>query len=245
MRALRGVTEAREAVAAPSAPAKTSPRVARRPEVSVACEVEGFERGPLSRAVTTVVPVGAITTALRLVFVHRRPATVTLDGDALRVVGHSEILGRTLNTWDVRFPLTDLVELRRETRFPALPAALSVFALAVGSIFGAKFVVEGARAVYFPLIGIGLGMLAGGIFFDWVLRALFPGVKGRTRLVIRGGDARGLILTELPVDELDRLLDAIESPSERAPLVSGSAAVSAATVRDSVPAPDRHQAARG
>lgn len=217
--------------------------------VSVACEVEGFERGALSRLVFTVLPLGAIATALRVVFVHRRPATLTLDNQSLRVVGHSEILGRTLSTWDARYPLSDLVELRRESRYPSLPAALSVFALAIGSIFGAKFVVEGARAVYFPLIALGLGLLAGGIFFDWVLRAVFPGVRARTRLTVRAGTNRGVVLTELPVDELDKLLDTLDSlssqeSSQRPPLITGPEALTAATVRDVSPAPERHPPAR-
>jgi hypothetical protein len=131
-----------------------------------------------------------------------------------------------------------------------------VFALSVGSIVGARMVIEGAGAVYFPLVGLGLGLLAAGLLFDWLMRAIFPGVKGRTRLGLRAGDARGIALTELPLSELDRLIDAVDARlRERTirvprqtytlppPNLSGADALSAETVRDPEPAPARHPAA--
>jgi hypothetical protein len=116
--------------------------------VSVAGEVEGLYRGPMARAIAILtgwaVVRGIFVSAGRLVFSFRRPMTVTLDGEALRVVGHTELLGRTLRTFDVRYPIDQLVEIRREVRFPALPVAVSLVGLALGAFFGARAVVEGA-----------------------------------------------------------------------------------------------------
>jgi hypothetical protein len=132
--------------------------------------------------------------------------------------------------------VANLTEVRRETRYPLLPIAASVFALLVGSTLGAVLTIQGAGGRYWELVALGLGLIAGGVLFDFLLRAVFPGVLGKTRLVLRGTDKRGLTLTNLDVEALDRLLVALEVPRE-APLLSGPGALSADTVRD--PAPTR------
>jgi len=252
LRALRGATP----TAAPAVVARSVPPPAGGEAgvpVSVAGELEGVARTRLGRILRTLSGLGgvlgAVRAVLRVVFVLRSPATVTLDGDVLRVKGHTELLGRMLRAYEHHFPLDTLTEVRREERFPRLPVAASVVALAVGSIVGARLVIEGAGAVYFPLVGLGLGLLAAGLFFDWLMRALFPGLKGRTRLGLRAGDSRALELTELPIAELDRLIDAIDARLREhtirvprssytlpPPALTGQDALSAATVRDPEPA---------
>ncbi len=182
--------------------------------VSVAGEVEGMQRGGFARALGIVtgwsVLRGVVVSLGRLAFSFRRPMTVSLDGDVLRVVGHTEILGRTLRTFDVRYPLEQLVEIRREVRFPALPVAVSLVGLAAGALFGARAVVEGAGVAYFPLIGLGIGLILGGLVFDLLVRSLFPGLLGQGRVVIRARDARAVVLSRLAIEEADKLLDAID-----------------------------------
>jgi hypothetical protein len=167
-----------------------------------------------------------------------------LDGDVIRVKGHTEILGRTLRAYDHRFPVANLTEVRREVRFPMLPAAASVCALFVGSTFGARSVIEGAGGRYWVLVAIGLGCIAGGIFFDFLLRSLFPGVTGRTRLTLRTRDGRSIVLTNLEVAALDRFLDALDrhllaprlpAASRLEPLLHGGAALGAETLQDGSP----------
>jgi hypothetical protein len=220
------------------APAPTSAHRRALEAVTLHGEVEGFERLLWWRVLTVAFSAitGAVRTVLRLVFSMRSPAVVSLDGEALRVTGHTEILGRTLREFDVRMPVANLTEVRRETRYPLLPIAASVFALLVGSTLGAVLTIQGAGGRYWELVALGLGLIAGGVLFDFLLRAVFPGVLGKTRLVLRGTDKRGLTLTNLDVEALDRLLVALEVPRE-APLLSGPGALSADTVRD--PAPTR------
>jgi hypothetical protein len=157
----------------------------------------------------------------RGVFSLRRPATVTLEGELLRVVGHTELFGRTLATFDVRYPLAELVELRREARYPMLPAALALVGVALGGLFGARTAIEGAGVAYFPLVGLGIGIILAGLVLDMLVRALFPGVRGRGRLVLRARDARAVELTNLPLEELDRLLDAVDARFHAAPRAAG------------------------
>lgn len=230
VRALRG----REPARLDPSPSR---EVARADQVSIAGELEGDERRGLRRLLWAVLWMRPVRAVLHAVFSLRSPVTVSLDGDTLRVHGHTELLGRTLRTWDERFPLAGMALLRRESRFPMLPVAASVFALALGSVFGARSAIEGARAAYFPLVALGFALLLGGVLFDGLMRAVFPGVSGRTRLTVRGKDGRGAVLTALPVGELDALMDAVDAR------LRGTASVlSAATVRDEVPAPARHRA---
>lgn len=236
--ALRGLRGA--AAEAPVAAPVTSPGRA----ITVAGELEGAERSLWLRVLTVMLSAitGAVRAVLRVVFSLRSPATVSLDGDQLRVVGHTELLGRTLRTYDHRIALASLTEVRREARFPMLPVAASVCALFIGSTLGAKYMIEGAGGRYWVLIALGLGLIAGGVLFDFVIRAIFPGVTGRTRLTLRGRDRQGLVLTGLDVRELDGLLDAIDARGRAPvatplkPLLSGPEAISAETVRDGAPA---------
>jgi hypothetical protein len=237
VRALRGIAPPPLAmVPGRSAPPTSATRTLRG-------ELEGAWRRPWAKVL--LLPWGALRGAalslLRGVFSLRSPMTLSFDGESVRVAGHTELLGRTLRSYDLRFPLTGLSELRREVRYPALPAAASVFALTVGSMLGARTVIEAARATYFPLVAIGLGMIAAGILFDWLLRAIFPGVTGRTRLTLRTRDGEAVVLTGLAVDELDAFLDGID-PSKGATLLRDGATVvdgglSGATVKDPSTAP--------
>lgn len=204
-------------------------------------ELEGAWRRPWIKIL--LLPWGAARGAfrwlLRGVFSLRSPMTLGFDGECLRVSGHTELLGRTLRSYDMRFPVTGVSEIRREQRFPALPAAASVFALTLGSMLGARTAIEAARASYFPLVAIGLGMIAAGILFDWLLRAIFPGVQGRTRLTIRTRDGEAVVLTALPIAELDSFLDALD-PAKGATLLRDAVTavdqgLSAATVKDPSP----------
>ncbi len=239
VRALRGAaTSPSNAPVAPSGAGRT---------VTLSAEVEGAERTLFSRLVTVAWSgvAGALRAVLRTVFSLRSPATLTWDGEQLRVAGHTEILGRTVRSFDHRFALANVTELQREARFPMLPVSLSVFALFVGSTLGARYIIEGIGGRYWVLVALGLGVLASGVLFDFVARALFPGVEGRTRLTVRTRDRRGLVISGLDIGELDAMLDAIDQRARSAapalrPLLSGADALSDATVRD----PDAGRAAR-
>ncbi|MFO0603256.1 MAG: hypothetical protein U0324_08785 [Polyangiales bacterium] len=229
----------------PRAPSPDSPS----PSVSLAGEFEGTERALWWRVLSLPWAAlrGVVEAVLRVAFSLQSPCTVALEGDVIRVKGHTEILGRTLREYDHRFPVANLTEVRRETRFPMLPAAASVFALFVGSTLGARSVIEGAGGRYWVLVAIGGGLIAGGVLFDFLLRALFPGVTGRTRLTLRARDKRSVILTGLEVAGLDRLLDALDqrltaprapaaTPAPRLePLLHGAEALGGETVRDGSP----------
>jgi hypothetical protein len=228
VRALRGLDEPS---LAPSSPERAGP--ARRAPVSIAVELAGDHRGFARRLLSSLALWGTLRGAVASVggwvFSFKRPGTLSLEADALRLVGHTEVLGRTLRTWDIRWPVRELVELRREERFPAAPAALSILGLLVGVLVGARSVFEGVGATWFPLVAIGVGWLLAGVAFELVLRALWPGLTGRARLVVRARDARAIELTGLAADELDRLLDAVSSSLE------GGASTVAASQRTPAP----------
>jgi hypothetical protein len=105
----------------------------------------------------------------------------------------------------------ELVELRKEVRYPSAPAALSIAGLLVGTLLGARRVFEGVGARWFAVVAIGLGTILLGVALELVLRALWPGLTGKTRLYIRSRDARTLELTHVDSDEAERLLDAVDA----------------------------------
>ena len=115
--------------------ARAMPSIARTvvDAVSVAGELEGVERGVLRRILGT--PIAAVTgpvrAVLRVVFSLRSPVTVSLDAGTLRVHGHTELLGRTLRTWDERFPLTGLAMLRPRSRPSSRPMLIAPHSIRV------------------------------------------------------------------------------------------------------------------
>jgi hypothetical protein len=105
----------------------------------------------------------------------------------------------------------ELLAVKKEVRYPHAPAALSIAGLLVGTLLGAKRVFEGVGARWFALIALGVGMILAGVANELVLRALWPGIIGKTRLTIRSKDSRALELTHVDSDEADRMLDAIDA----------------------------------
>lgn len=162
---------------------------------------------------------GLLVAVARVVFSLRSPATLSLEGRTLRVVGHTEMFGRTLRTYDVRLPVDHLTEIRRESRFPLLPLALSIFAIGLGTTLGARTAIEGAGMPYFPLVALGAVVVFGGWLFDVVLRSIWPGAVGQVRLTLRTRDGQRVALGHLPEGTLDTLLDQIntlfDSPTAR------------------------------
>lgn len=187
------------------------------PSVSIAGELIGASRGFWTRILSIfsglAVVRALVVTLGRGVFSYRRPTTISVDGDQLRMVGHSEVLGRTLKTWDWKVAIASVRELKKEARFPWAPAALSMLGLTLGTLFGARKVIEGAGAKYFPLVGIGLGLIALGIGFELVLRAIWPGITGKMRLTLRTDDGRAMEFSQLDSEELERLLQVLEGGS--------------------------------
>jgi hypothetical protein len=210
VRALRGLSDERDPLDAPAA----HPREGGA-DLSIAVDVAGHSRGFAQRLLSSFALWGAVRGAVATVgawvFSFKRPGTLSLEGESLRLVGHSEVLGRTLKTWDVRMPVRELVELRKESRFPHAPAALSIAGLLLGVLVGAKKVFEGLGAKWFPVVAIGVGWILAGVALELVLRALWPGLAGRTRLTVRTKDSRALELENVSSDELDRLLDGVEA----------------------------------
>jgi hypothetical protein len=222
--ALRGVLVDGEHQGAPVSEAK-------RARVSIAAELMGASRGFWTRMlsiVSTLAVVRAVVVTLgRGVFSFKRPTTILVEGDTLRMVGHSEVLGRTLKTWDWKVALESIRELKKEARFPWAPAALSMFGLTLGTLFGARKVIEGAGAKYFPLVAIGVGAIIAGVAFELVLRALWPGINGKLRLSLRTDDGRAMEFSYIDPDELERLLGAIEATSVAVAPVKRSAKANA------------------
>jgi hypothetical protein len=46
--------------------------------------------------------------------------------------------------------------------------------------------------------------------FDLLVRALFPGLRGQGRVVVRAAGSRAVVLSHLAIEEADKLLDAID-----------------------------------
>jgi hypothetical protein len=183
-------------------------------ETPIACEMAPVPRGPF--ATTLLALTGALLAMHvarlfgRFALAYRRPAEIALtedDGDpALRVRWRVEMLGRTLRDRNVMIPRAGLLRAAREVRYPRPALYAGLLSLAVGSYLGLSTFVDGVRAASPSLLAAGVAIVALGLAFDFALSTLWPGLRGRCRVVFvpRGGPP--LCVGGISTDRADAVL---------------------------------------
>jgi len=120
----------------------------------------------------------------RLALRYRRPAELSVTANGVTLRSRTELLGRTLRERETVIPVEALARATREVRYPRLLLYTGLFALAVGSYFGAALFIDGARAGSPELLGIGALLVAGGIGLDFLLENAQSGLRGKCRVVL-------------------------------------------------------------
>jgi hypothetical protein len=169
---------------------------------------------PRSRAATVLLSfsgwfllAGAVRVFARLALAYRRPATVSLGDDgALLVKWRTELAGRILREREVLIPAGALARVLREARYPSLGFYVGLAALAVGSYVGVRTFVDGVSAASPTLLLWGAIIVGAGVTVDLVLTSLWPGVRGRCRMVFVSRDRAQLCVGELETKDADALI---------------------------------------
>ncbi len=192
---------------------------AARPTSDLAFEGEraASSRGPIATVlltVTFILPAVAVARlfaryALRL----RRPATVTVSGDGVRVRSRTELLGRVLREEDTFIARTGLSRASREVSFPRLGVYVGVGALLVGSYLGVRFLVDGARSGSPELLGLGLVVLVGALGVDYLMTLLPGRAPARCRMVFQPRKGRTLTLAGVERKTADAALQELARAS--------------------------------
>lgn len=144
----------------------------------------------------------------RLVLLRRTPTSVSLSERGLELFARKEILGRVLSERRMIVPIEEIRSVEREVRFPRLGLYVGLLALALGSLVGTQLFIDGLRVagLSFPLIGIGLALVALGIVLDLFLTGSGDTLRGRCRLVVTTHRGKGWAVGDLEPSGVDRLL---------------------------------------
>lgn len=140
---------------------------------------------------------------------RRSPAELEITPEGLRVRARTEMLGKVLREVEHVVPLDGLAVASREVRFPRLVLYAGLLALMLGSYLGANLLGDGVKAASPSLIGQGVLMLAIGIGLELGAAAIFPGVRGRCRVILVPKKGSPLCLGEVDAENAQRTLASI------------------------------------
>lgn len=169
-------------------------------------------RGPLltaTLAVTLILPlIHLIRLVAKLALSYKHPASVKLGPQGLELSHHTELLGRVLKQRATLVPLSNLARVTREVRFPRLGMYAGLIALVLGSYFGVGLFVDGVTVpgASFPLLGLSVVFILGGLLIDLALTVMTDALRGRCRLVVEPKKGRRLCVGGIDPKLADAML---------------------------------------
>jgi hypothetical protein len=205
--ALLGANVSSQGAEAPAAAPASIPALTG---VLVEGEVAVPPRGPAALVLLGVTGILAAMHVCRLVarvaLRYRRPAELRVTAKGVTLKSHTEILGRTLRERETVIPIESLLRATREVRYPRLGLYAGLFALAVGSYFGASMLIDGVRAGSPELIGIAALLAAAGVGLDFLLESAGGGMRGKCRIVLVPRAGAALAIGEVDPVQADAAL---------------------------------------
>jgi hypothetical protein len=178
--------------------------------MTLAGELQPAPRSPWLVALTALTGWMLLEGIARLVaraaLQRRQPAVLELNREGLRLRARTEMLGRVLREVEHVVPIDGLSVASREVRFPRLVLYAGLLALALGSYLGASLLGDGIKAASPSLLGQGALLLALGIAIELGTAALFPGARGRCRVILIPKKGRSLCLGDVDADAAQRAL---------------------------------------
>ncbi len=152
-------------------------------------------------------PLSRATRALaQLVLGYDQRASLQITELGLRWTNKTKLLGRALREQDELIPLSRIVSIRREVRYPRVHLLAGIAGLTVGAYLGTAYLVDGVRAASPSLLVTGLLLMALGALVELGFISFQFGLKARclVHLSLLGGQTRRL--TSFAIDEVDSLL---------------------------------------
>jgi hypothetical protein len=147
----------------------------------------------------------------RYVLWSRQEAKLRVSPRGLEVLSRQHLLGHPFKEQRHLIPLTDLREVRRETRYRGLLLYVGLVCLLVGSFLGTGLLLDGLRVpgTSPSLLTVGLGLLVVGVGIDFWLSRWSTVVQGRGALHVQRQKGRGYLFSELepggPEELMERL----------------------------------------
>lgn len=178
-------------------------------------EMEPAPRGPFVTFLLAITGlmfiVGGARLLARLALGRKETAELSISGDGVLIKTKTEMLGRTVRESEHVLPPGSLARATRDVQFPRLALYGGLFALAVGSYLGVTLFVDGARAASPSLLGQGLLLVAVGVAIELALTSVWPGARGKCRVVFVPRKGGALCVGGLDVDAAERTISALRA----------------------------------
>ena len=125
-----------------------------------------------------------ISLVARYLLALRGRATASVQGSTITLTAEWSIFGRRIRRIKTKAPIRRVDAIRFENRQRYLHLLVGFGALAVGTLVGVQWFLDGLRAGYAYLVLVGAGIVAAGIVADLCLFLLIPKGTGRSHLVV-------------------------------------------------------------
>jgi hypothetical protein len=145
----------------------------------------------------------------RLALKYSRPTEVLITPRGVMVRGRTELMGKVLREHEMLIPLDGLARATREVRFPKTGTYAGLIALALGSYLGVSWFIDGVRATSFSLMAVGMLVILLGISLDFALSSLWPGKRGKCRVVFVPKRGAAICVAQVDTKSADATMAAL------------------------------------
>ena len=128
-------------------------------------------------------------------------------------------LGRPVRERTVAIPMESMAA-RLDRRHNVGTLLVGLGAAVVGAFLGTLWALDGFRTGYWPLLLLGGAVVSAGLVVDLLLFRLTGRLRGRSQLVLDGGEGTRIRLDGVRRAEAEALLTALAGPSRFAPVVN-------------------------
>lgn len=147
----------------------------------------------------------------RYVLWQRRHARLRISPRGVEVLSKTHVLGQTFKETRELIPLSEIREIRRETRYAGLGLYVGIACLLLGSLVGSGLLLDGLRVpgTSPSLLTLGIGLILLGLAIDFALSQWSKMVAGRGALLLKRAGGPSLLLQDLdpaaPSELVERL----------------------------------------
>lgn len=147
----------------------------------------------------------------RYVLWRRRHARLRISPRGVEILSKTHVLGQAFKETRELIPLTEIREIRRETRYAGMGLYVGIACLLLGSLVGSGLLLDGLRVpgTSPSLLSLGIALILLGLGIDFALSQWNRTIAGRGALLLKRAGGQSVLLQDLdpkaPSEVVERL----------------------------------------